>query len=48
MAETSLSMFVITTSGTIINIKKGDPLARQEYFTSCHATAIRRIIFPKY
>lgn len=47
LAQTQISMFILTTKGTVYNVRHTEPLGRHEYFSSGHSQQIRSIVFPK-
>jgi|LauGreDrversion4_2_1035121.scaffolds.fasta_scaffold69872_3 hypothetical protein len=47
LTQTSISMFIVSTRGTVFNVKHSDPLNKVEYFSSGHSQTIKQIAFPK-
>jgi WD40 repeat protein len=47
LAQTTVSMFVVSTRGTVYNVRHNDPLNKVDYFSSGHSTQIKQIAFPK-
>jgi WD40 repeat protein len=47
MSMTTLSIFMVSTKGTVFNSRHSEQLSKNEYFSSGHATQIKQIAFPR-
>jgi WD40 repeat protein len=47
LSSTTRSIFIVSTRGTVYNVRHSDPLNKLEYFSSGHSQQIKQIVFPK-
>lgn len=47
LSQTSVSLFIVSSKGTVFNVRHSDQLSKNEYFSSGHSNQIKAIAFPK-
>lgn len=47
MAQTGVSLFMVSNKGTVYNVRHSEQLSKNEYFSSGHASQIKNVAFPK-
>ena len=40
-------MFIVSTKGTVFNVRNTEPVSKYEYFSSGHSQLIKQIVFPR-